>query len=98
MISRDAFFCFLYSQQLKVKDAHRMRFDTGQRMADGEQGATKRALRVTQWLSTTPAIAMCSSCGEQLKVPMSALTKTRDAQVNFQQQFDLHACKHRTAG
>jgi hypothetical protein len=28
---------------------------------------------------------------------MSALTKTKDAEVNLQQQFDCHECKHRLA-
>jgi hypothetical protein len=64
----------------------------------GEEGKPKRVLRVTQWLSSTPAIALCSSCSKQFKVPMSALTKTKDAQENLQQQFDRHECKHRMAG
>jgi hypothetical protein len=29
--------------------------------------------------------------------PMSALTRTKDAQASLQQQFDMHECKHRTA-
>jgi len=64
----------------------------------GQEEKPKRVLRVTQWLSSTPAIAVCSSCSKQFKVPMSALTKTKDAQENLQQQFDLHECKHRMAG
>lgn len=57
----------------------------------------KRVLRVTKWLSTTPAIAVCSSCSREFKAPMSALCRTRDAQVNLQEQFDRHECKHRMA-
>jgi hypothetical protein len=62
--------------------------------AMGEKENPKRVLRVTKWLSTTPAIAVCSSCSREFKVPMSALTKTKDAQTNLQQQFDMHECKH----
>jgi hypothetical protein len=52
----------------------------------------KRVLKVSKWLSSTPAIGVCSACSKQFKVPMTALTRTRDAQVNLQQQFDLHEC------
>ena len=53
----------------------------------------KRALRVVKWLSSTPAIGVCTSCNQQFKVPMTALTRTADAQVNIQQQFDRYKCK-----
>lgn len=53
----------------------------------------KRNLRVVKWLSTTPAIGICEFCNRQFKVPLSALTKTSDAQTNMQQQFDAHKCK-----
>jgi hypothetical protein len=52
----------------------------------------KRNLRVTKWLSTTPAIGVCTACSKEFKVPMTAPTKTTDAQVNLQQQFDQHEC------
>jgi hypothetical protein len=54
---------------------------------------SKRTLRVLKWLSTTPAVAVCTSCAQEFKVPMSALTRTADAQANLQQQFDRHTCK-----
>ncbi len=53
----------------------------------------KRILRVTKWLRQTPVIAVCGSCGHQFKAPMTALAKTKDAQISLQQQFDLHKCK-----
>jgi hypothetical protein len=53
----------------------------------------KRILRVTQWLSQTPVMAVCQSCGKNFKAPMTALAKITDAQVSLQQQFDLHKCK-----
>ena len=52
----------------------------------------KGSLRVTKWLSSTPVIGVCNSCGKEFKVPMTALTKTKDAQINLQQQFDQHKC------
>jgi len=52
----------------------------------------KRNLRVTKWLSSTPAVGVCTACNKDFKVPMSALTKTKDAQVNLQKQFDQHEC------
>jgi hypothetical protein len=52
----------------------------------------KRNLRVTKWLSSTPAIGVCTACSKEFKVPMTALTKTSDARVNLQQQFDRHEC------
>ena len=51
-----------------------------------------RNLRVTKWLSSTPAVGVCTACSKEFKVPMSALTKTKDAQVNLQEQFDQHEC------
>lgn len=53
----------------------------------------KRILRVTKWLRQTSVIAICESCGRQFKAPTTALAKTKDAQTNLQQQFDLHKCK-----
>jgi len=52
----------------------------------------KRTLRVVKWLGTTPAVGFCELCRQQFKAPMSALTKTRDAQASLQQQFDSHKC------
>jgi len=52
----------------------------------------KRILRVIKWLRQTPVMAVCESCGRQFKAPMTALTKTKDAQTSLQQQFDLHKC------
>ena len=52
----------------------------------------KRTLRVLKWLSSTPAVGVCTDCAREFKVPMSALTRTIDAQANLQQQFDRHQC------
>ena len=53
----------------------------------------KRNLRVVKWLSSTPVVAVCSFCSREFKVPMSALSRTVDAQANLQQQFDRHTCQ-----
>ncbi len=53
----------------------------------------KRRLKVVQWLSATPSIGTCDYCNKIFKVPLSALTKTVDAQANLQEQFERHECK-----
>src|ERR1700716_64825 len=53
----------------------------------------KRILRVVKWLSTTPAVALCTACAREFKVPVSTLTRTTDAQANLQKQFDRHRCE-----
>jgi transcription elongation factor Elf1 len=57
----------------------------------------KRANKVTRWLSSTPAVAVCTSCRQQFKVPMTALSRTIDAQNNLQEQFDRHKCTQEDA-
>ena len=53
----------------------------------------KRRLKVVHWLSATPSIGACDCCNKIFKVPLSALTKTVDAQANLQEQFERHECK-----
>ena len=55
----------------------------------------KRFLRVTKWLSTTPAIAVCMACNREFKVPLDSLAKTKAAQDYLQEQFDRHQCLKR---
>jgi hypothetical protein len=52
----------------------------------------KRVLRVTKWLSMTPAVGVCTACYKEFKVPMTALSQIKDAQDNPQWQFDPHEC------
>jgi hypothetical protein len=54
---------------------------------------TKRSLRVTKWIGTTPVIALCTACGRQFKVPLTALHRTSEAQQSLKLQFDVHQCK-----
>jgi hypothetical protein len=53
----------------------------------------KRSLRITKWLASTPTMGLCSRCGKEFKVPITALAKTREAHANLQEQFDRHECK-----
>jgi len=53
----------------------------------------QRKLRVVKWLSSTPVIGVCTFCSREFKVPMSALTRTVDAQASLQDQFDRHRCE-----
>jgi hypothetical protein len=54
---------------------------------------SQRRLRVVKWLSSTPTIGVCTFCGREFKVPMSALTRTADAQAKLQGQFERHECE-----
>ena len=53
----------------------------------------QRRLRVVKWLSTAPAVGVCTLCSREFKVPMSALRRTADAQGSLQEQFDRHKCE-----
>jgi hypothetical protein len=53
----------------------------------------QRRLRVVKWLSTAPAVGVCTLCSREFKVPMSALRRTADAQGRLQEQFDRHKCE-----
>ncbi len=50
-------------------------------------------LRVVEWLSSTPVIAVCTACSKEFRVPMKALSRTTDAEEYLQQQYDRHQCK-----
>ncbi|HSS98638.1 MAG TPA: hypothetical protein VLK33_16505 [Terriglobales bacterium] len=52
----------------------------------------KPSLRVTKWLSMTPAVAECTGCSKEFKVPLASLSRTKDAQEHLKKQFDEHKC------
>jgi len=54
---------------------------------------SNRMLRVTKWLGTAPAIAVCTACDRQFKVPLTFLHRATEAQANLKFQFDAHKCK-----
>jgi len=58
----------------------------------------QRRLRVVKWLSTTPAVGVCTLCSREFKVPMSALRSTADAQGSLQKLFDRHKCEPKDSG
>jgi len=53
----------------------------------------KRNLRVLKWLGTTPAIAVCTYCNREFRVPLADLKRVADAQENLRQQFNQHLCE-----
>jgi hypothetical protein len=53
----------------------------------------KRHLRVLKWLGTTPAIAVCSSCNHEFKVPLEVLKRVGGAAENLKLQFARHQGK-----
>ena len=53
-------------------------------------------LRVVEWISIVPAIAICTACAERFTVPVAALNRAM-AQANLQYQFDRHECKRSDA-
>jgi len=62
-------------------------------MVEKDNPPKKRNLRVVKWLSMTPVVAVCTFCNREFKAPMSALSRTTDAQANLQGQFDRHMCQ-----
>jgi hypothetical protein len=53
----------------------------------------KRNLRVLKWLGTTPAIATCTACNREFKVPLDILKRVGGAVENLKLQFAEHKCK-----
>jgi hypothetical protein len=68
-----------------------------QRFDGGQQWETvsmpKRSIRVVKRLSSTPSVGVRTACSKQFTVPTTALSKTKDAWMNLQQQFDQHKCE-----
>jgi len=56
----------------------------------------KRRLNVTRWIGPTPAVAICTLCHREFKVPMTFLKKLAEAQANLQTQFAEHKCVEKT--
>lgn len=52
----------------------------------------KRNLRVLKWLGTTPAIAICTFCNREFKVPLEVLNRVGGAAENLKLQFARHEC------
>lgn len=52
----------------------------------------KRNLRVVKWLGATPAVAICTLCKREFKVPLSSLSRVTEAQESLRVQFAEHQC------
>jgi hypothetical protein len=52
----------------------------------------KKHLRVLKWLGTTPAIAVCSVCNREFKVPLEVLKRVGGAVEHLKLQFERHPC------
>jgi hypothetical protein len=52
----------------------------------------KRNLRVLKWLGTVPAIAICTECDREFRVPLTDLKRVVDAQESLRLQFAEHQC------
>ena len=57
-----------------------------------QKDASPRRLRVVEWISVVPAIAIYTFCAERFTVPV-AVQSRGIAQANLQYQFDQHKCK-----
>ena len=55
----------------------------------------KRILRVLKWLGTTPAIAICTQCNREFKVPVEVLKRVGGAPENLKPQFAHHQCEEK---
>jgi hypothetical protein len=56
------------------------------------QATHLRQLRILAWISTVPATAACSACGQLFTEPVKELT-TVMTNASLQLQFDDHICK-----
>jgi hypothetical protein len=57
----------------------------------------KRNLRVLKWLGTTPAIAVCTACDREFRVPLDILKRVGGAAEHLKLQFSQHQCKKNEA-
>lgn len=53
----------------------------------------KRHLRVLKWLGTTPAIAACTSCNREFRVPLELLKRVAGSQEYLKLEFSRHVCE-----
>ena len=49
-----------------------------------------RILRVEKWLGPVPAVAVCTHCGRDFRVPLPLLKRTTEAQESLRKQFAEH--------
>jgi hypothetical protein len=59
----------------------------------GERLMPKRSLRVVKWVGSVPAVAVCTCCDHEFKVPVSSMKRVSDAQQLLKNAFAEHECK-----
>jgi hypothetical protein len=64
----------------------------------GHWGMAARILKVEKWLGPVPAVAVCTHCGRDFKVPLVLLTRTTEAQESLRKQFAEHGCARQIEG
>jgi hypothetical protein len=52
----------------------------------------KRNLRVMKWLGTTPAIAVCTDCNKEFRVPLELLKRVAGSHEYLKREFSRHQC------
>jgi hypothetical protein len=57
----------------------------------------KRNLRVAKWIGMIPAVAVCTCCNREFKVPLDSLRSLPDAQESLRVGFGEHKCQVLTA-
>jgi hypothetical protein len=57
-----------------------------------------RILRVEKWLGSVPAVAVCTQCARNFKVPLALLKRTSEAQESLRKQFAEHTCPREVEG
>jgi len=57
----------------------------------------KKHLRVLKWLGTIPAIAVCSVCNREFRVPLEILKRVGGAVESLKLQFAQHECGNELA-
>jgi hypothetical protein len=57
-----------------------------------------RILRVEKWLGPVPAVAVCTHCGRDFRVPLPLLKRTTEAQESLRKQFAEHKCRREIEG
>jgi len=58
----------------------------------GEAVSQRRNLKVTKWMGTVPAVAVCTACAREFKVPLCQLSRASEAQESLRIQFAEHKC------
>jgi shikimate 5-dehydrogenase len=62
-------------------------------MTKSRSTTQKRSLRIVQRLGTVPAVAVCTYCATNFKVPLAILNRTPEAQESLRKQFEEHKCE-----